>query len=376
MAERIGPSLSQVEIANRELLLPVTNYAKEAQEKLKSAGLNVIGATYTALPHAREAKLTGGVTLIVVPDKTPRHFHTIDFERRMATVYGEYYLPGVAEAHEVNARYFDLKYYVDPKNPLADDKDPGPPNYGETTTEKVEDLIKSGVLELEGVIAQTSKEYGIEEVAMTNNHIVSPDPFPITIAASAIERGLIKNILEIGGGVSPITQIALGNGVPVTVIDNSSQVLERLDKKYPHKDYPELTLVQNDAGKFLSGASSEERYSLVNAGIPYELNPEFIEKHGALLAEKADLFLLQSGTPGLGEMEHDIAMGKDYVKNFPWYKEEMSVGHHFPHVIETLRLYQFGIIAGFDKAFLDKIVLPLKETGKLFIPPTLCQMNL
>lgn len=333
-------------IAIEALKRPVGEFAKEAKVALARVGLEVVGASYTLIPRANTTAHCAGIALEVVSEKTASHYHPIDFTRRMGTVYGSQ-LPDIAERNGLESPYIDLTYARNMAREVNQVEDPGAPHYGETSVVPLHDLVATGRLHADSPLAKTCKAFGITETAMMDGHVVSPDPFTLYTADLMMQQGMCKNILELGGGVSPLTELALRQGHPITVVDYSPAVIERLQQKYPTSHYPQAQFVQADASDYLRQAKLDH-YSLVSLGLPYELHAGFMAENGSALAKASDVLIVQSGMPGLGAMEHDILVGKEYIRKHPWYRREMSVGTHFPYISEQLCLYQFGIVASRD----------------------------
>lgn len=343
------------------------NFGLEAALQLNPLGFEVVSVSYTDMPDPRVGGRIPGMTLAVHPDKTPRFLHTVDLDRRLGIVYG-YGLPEIATKNGFSVRsYIDLAIVPKLDAPLAGDfKNPGPPDYGETKTVKLEKLISDGTLSKTGDIYKYCQEAGLDEVAMTKGHIVSPDPFSVSLYAEAFKLGLLKNILEIGGGVSPVALLASRFGVSVTIIDNSADVIQRLLKKFPQKDFPLIKPVLADAADFLE--DNQEVFDAVNLGLPYELLPDMLYKFGGKIRKHSTLITVQSGMPGLGQMEHDIMMGRDYLNLYIDYMPKMSLSSYYPYVSEGMTSYQYGIIAGVDKGKMERLLKALGAAGRFASP--------
>lgn len=362
-----SPMLRESEIRNKELIKQVTEFTWQASYKLQPLGLEVTGSTFTTFPHPRFGGWSTGVNLSIVPEINPKFYHQIDLDRRMGTVYGNDLIT-LAMKNEIPAPYVDLQYITNFDGiSTGEQDDPGIPEYGETTTVEIAKLLKDGKVDPNGTIVQICKEVGLSEIATTKGNLVSPDPLSVVAILEADKIGLAKNILEIGCGVSPITVYAAGHGIPVTVVDNSPEVVEQLRNRFPKNKYPYINPVLADAREFLK--SSHESYDFANLGLPYELLPDIMVDFGEDLLTHLKLLVIQSGMPGLGQMEHDIMLGKEYLEDSPWYRQEMSVGNYFPYVREGLCLYQYGVIAGVNPKSVEKLATSMEKSGRFITPP-------
>ncbi|PIR52212.1 hypothetical protein COU77_01695 [Candidatus Peregrinibacteria bacterium CG10_big_fil_rev_8_21_14_0_10_49_16] len=204
----------------------------------------------------------------------------------------------------------------------------------------VEKLRREGNIEDGSDFDIYTKKYGLTHVMRHGPFIyISPDTLPVEILEALLDQRNIRSVLEIGGGVGTCGKAARRRGITdYTFVEVNPKAAAHL--RATLSDY---TVVEQSGFDF----EFDRDYDLVLLGMPYELNPWFIQKKGRGLAQHSDTVIFQSGMTCMYDQEHDWILGKNqhHRNNFPWWHQSQELGTYFPNVVETSFDWQLGVIA-------------------------------
>jgi len=339
-----------------EFTRQVQAFSHAAAELLSPLGISTFGADVQVITNPRDWSQTPAMTLLVTRDQNSGSFFADDYSSRADIIYG-LNLPALANTAGIKPGYIDLFILPDPAKPVKIYTEEAPRFQSpDTTVISLDQAVERGFFDQHALYHDLCRTYGLSDVAVENGHIVSPDPFSADSLELLLEAGFTdmlqaQGILEIGGGVSPVAQRALQRGIPVTIVDNAPDVMARFRKQYgQYIASGQLTLIQRDVRDFLEEPSARlgesHTYGWVNIGVPYELGPILMQQYGDTISQMAEIFTIQSGIPGIGEMEHAILAGDTRFTAAAWWSDQMPVGKHFSHTTAVLnREFQYGIIA-------------------------------
>jgi hypothetical protein len=216
----------------------------------------------------------------------------------------------------------------------------------------IKELIALGKTDLNSMFAHYCERYGLEHVLRHGPSYISPDSASVEFLEAFAAARPNPSILEIGAGVGICGKAAQRLGIrDLTFVDLNSDVCRYLRDRF---DY---TVMNVNAFNF----SFDRHWDLVLIGIPYELNPWFLEKKGNELASHCDLAAFQSGTPAFFEFEHDWILGKNRIGPWPWLRPEQSLPFHFAEVYENAFDWQYCAIG--SNGFLDDVLACMKMRG-------------
>jgi hypothetical protein len=197
-------------------------------------------------------------------------------------------------------------------------------------------LFQSGEIEIGSSFYEDCSHYKIPHILMHGRHHISPDTISVAALEAALDTGLFQSFLEIGAGVGICGQAAkLRDVKDFTFVDINADVCQYVRQ---HVGYP---TIQSDAFFF----NFNRHWNLALIGMPYELNPGFLEKQGQELANSCDTVIFQSCCPNLFDFEHDWILGKRHFQNWPWWSIKQTLGEYFPHISVFQRSWQVIIVA-------------------------------
>jgi hypothetical protein len=356
------------EFHNEMITENVVSLAQVAKESLAPLSIEVSGAkwTYLANPHD-ERECISIMFPVVVSDKFfgDIYDHAYALSQRRGLI-GALYNEQVMTV--LSNRFPNMNIFLD-AFPLPSTDNSHVHIFPPIEHAVVEDivpvqtLVENNEITVGSDLYKYSKEYMLDDALTDSGHIVSPDP---STAESFLLLGIsdpsIRSVLEIGAGVSPTALLADRIGITdYTIADNSQKVCSYLSLRHPS-----YRVVQVDAKNEEDMKPVLDRlYDVVILGMPYEYNPVAIERFGDWFSKNARYMIIQSGSPGFYQWEHDLLMGKRETKMWPWWNLAMSVQCHFPYFIESVISYQHTIITSRDDGRINTPQFSeyLKESG-------------
>jgi len=329
--------------------------------ELAEKSIYVKGARWTSFENQR-AKGDSLVICVstVVPDLFfGRKYGTDEWISQRRSLIGSLY--GTSLYNNLSKIVPETRVYLD-AYPVSEEK-----NYVITSEPAVNDdvevisvskLLEQGTIQKEGGIYKSCLKYGLSEALLESGHLVSPDPITIESFQAIYKSRGTESVLEIGAGVSPSALFAEKKGIKdYTLIDFSENVTDYISKRHP--DYKTIRGSGLDSRLMLPVL--DRHYDVILLGMPYELNPAFIGDFGTAL--DADFLSIQSGCPGFYQWEHEMLMGKENTRDWPWWNEKIVVGNNFPVALETSFSYQHCIIAAKNNPDTGKLVRNLISKG-------------
>lgn len=344
--------------------LPIRAILGKAQKALSDLGLEVPSLRYTM---ARDQKAPGEGLWIVFDATThdPCLFGSEYSNARRVELLGQLYarLAGVV-AREAGG----VPFWIDASVSLIEPHS-GPASGSAAAAlqrdglvdvhqdndvefSSLQEAIARGELMPGSCLEEYCTRYGRSDVLKHGAHYISPDPITLEALEVFMSARKISSFLEVGAGVGLSAVAAERNGLSdFRFVDKNPSVTGFLDQRHPGKAETADALDY----KF------DRHWDLVQIGIPYELQPWFLEKKGAELARHADSVVLQSACLTFFEFEHSWLMGERKVTAWPWYKPEQSIAAHFPYVMEAAHGFQSCIIA--SKTPLDDLKAEMAKRG-------------
>jgi hypothetical protein len=339
-----------------------------AQETLKPLSIDVTGIKWAMMPNPRDGRPCISVSFQV---EAPQNYFGTNYsdpsvvQKRRDTM-GALFTDRVMS--EMTSRFPDNLVYLDIlPTPAKDILYTRPRPMKETLAEDaqivpVSELLVKGRITEDSEIYRTATRYGLTEVCMSGGQIVSPDPSTVEMFQHIQAASHVGSVLEIGGGVSPIALQAQRTGIKdVTIVDYSSNVYTYLKSRQP--DYQVLRGNALDRDFMLPILNRS--YDLVILGIDYELQPEFMKEFGEILGTNATWLVVQSGSPGFYQFEHNALMGEAPASSWSWWDANMRVGKHFRHVDTKVFSFQHLIVATSQNGMLEsrEFQSNLKQAG-------------
>jgi SAM-dependent methyltransferase len=185
----------------------------------------------------------------------------------------------------------------------------------------LKDIVESGIIDEGSMLHRYCTRYDLDCVLKHGGHYISPDSVSVEALEAIAAAGNINSVLEIGCGVGICPRAAERLGImDFTSVDASPVVCDYLRENF---QYP---VVEKSAFDF----TFDRRWDLVLMGMPYELNPLFLEKRGKDLAEHCSTVVFQSGITAFYEFEHDLIFGGSArARNWPWWRKKQSIRNYF-----------------------------------------------
>jgi len=213
-------------------------------------------------------------------------------------------------------------------------------------------LLKTGEVEEGSTFFRDCREYGIAHILKQGRHHISPDNSSVKALEAILDGGGVESILEMGSGVGICGIAAQKRGIAdFTFVDSNQTVCEYLKEK---SGYP---VICADAFAF----EFNRHYDVVLMGLPYELNPWFLETRGNILAKHCDVVLFQSGTPAFFEFEHDWIFGQKHFSTWSWWNKKQTIKAHFPYWTELRLEWQLIIVAAKSRRRFAAVTENLKK---------------
>lgn len=195
-------------------------------------------------------------------------------------------------------------------------------------------LFKSGEIEINSTFYEDCFQYNLSHVLIHGRHHISPDTISVAALEAALDSSLFQSFLEIGAGVGICGQAAKQRGVKdFTFVDVNADVCNYISQNVGYH------AIHCDALSF----DFDRPRDFVLIGIPYELNPWFLEKRGKELSDSCETAIFQSCCPAFLDFEHDWIMGKRHFQNWPWWSIKQTLGEYFPHI--SAFQYKWQVIA-------------------------------
>ncbi len=223
-------------------------------------------------------------------------------------------------------------------------------------------LLKSGEIEINSTFYEDCSRYKLSHILMHGRHHISPDNISVAALEAALDSGLFQSFLEIGAGVGVCGQAAKQRGVKdFTFADINADVCDYVSRNVGY------SAICCDALSF----DFDRPRDLILIGIPYELNPWFLEKRGRELADSCETAIFQSCCPALFDFEHDWIMGNRHFQNWPWWSIKQTLGEYFPHVFAFQRNWQVIAVASHSDQQLLQLTRKLYKRN--FSSPVHCE---
>ncbi|MDO8664916.1 MAG: class I SAM-dependent methyltransferase [Candidatus Liptonbacteria bacterium] len=212
---------------------------------------------------------------------------------------------------------------------------------------ELDELLKSGEVEKGSAFDSYCRKYGLKHILKHGKHHISPDTASVEALEAICDTQKVNSVLEIGGGVGTCGVAAERRGIKdYTFVDASPIVCNYLRDRFPSYK------VINTSGLEFDFKRPEGPWDVVLMGMPYELNPWFLEKKGFDLCNNAKIVVFNSGCAAFFEFEHNWIAGncwlfdKEELATWPWRSPRQTIPLYFHATFEARFDWQTCIMAG------------------------------
>jgi len=217
------------------------------------------------------------------------------------------------------------------------------------------ELLAKGEIEEDCTLDQYCRRYGLDMVLKHGWHCISPDNSSVEALEAIFDVQKVESVLEIGSGVGICGVAAQRQGIEdFTFVDSSPTVCEYLRGKFPS-----YKVNQSNVFEF----NFERKWDVALIGIPYELNPWFLEQKGWSLVRQCKVVIFQSACVGFFQHENDWIHGIGKFEDWPWWSGRQTVRHYFENSLQFNFEWQTCIVATHSELTLNMICGEMLRRG-------------